>query len=349
MVISRTPFRISFFGGGTDYPTWFEKHGGVVLAATIDKYCYLTARRLPPIFEHRFRVIYSKIETCKTVAEIKHPVVKAVLRYLNINEGVEIHHDGDLPARSGMGSSSAFTVGLLHALKALQGSRSDAHSLASESIHLEQQVLRENVGSQDQVQAAYGGLNHIAFLSHGQFSVRPVTLPLARTEELNNHLMLFYTGIVRTASEVAATFLPTLEEAKRRQLRVFKDLVEEGLSVLYGGGDINEFGKLLDEGWKEKRSLSDRVSSADIDRIYETARGKGAIGGKITGAGGGGFLLLFVPPERQDAVRHALHPLVHVPFKFDSTGSQIIYFSSEAAYETGASSRPVSFASRFAA
>jgi len=349
MIISRTPFRISFFGGGTDYPTWFEKHGGVVLAATIDKYCYLTARRLPPIFEHRYRIIYSRMEDCRTIDEISHPVVRAVLRHLNITEGLEIHHDADLPARSGMGSSSAFTVGLLHALKALQGTMSERHGLAAESIHLEQHVLQENVGSQDQVQAAYGGLNHIVFLAHGEFSVRPVTLPLARMEELNDHLMLFYTGIVRTASEVAATFLPTLEEAKRRQLRVFKELVEEGLAVLYGNGDLTEFGRLLDEGWREKRSLSDRVSSAEIDNLYASARNAGAVGGKITGAGGGGFLLLFVPPDRQASVKQALHPLVHVPFKFDTSGSQIVYFSPEARYETEGVRQPAPMPIRQAA
>ncbi|HEY3354780.1 MAG TPA: kinase, partial [Polyangia bacterium] len=194
MIISRTPFRISFFGGGSDYPAWYRDHGGAVLATAIDKYCYLTCRYLPPFFEHRLRVVYSKIENCQTVDEITHPAVREILRYLKIERGVEIHHDGDLPARSGMGSSSAFTVGLLHALYALRGEMPDRHRLAMESIHLEQAVLKETVGSQDQVLAAYGGFNHVIFDPSGEITVRPMTLPRERVRELNAHLMLFFTG-----------------------------------------------------------------------------------------------------------------------------------------------------------
>ena len=237
MIISRTPFRVSFFGGGTDYPAWYRKHGGAVLATTIDKYCYITCRYLPPFFEHKYCVIYSKMEYCQTIDEIAHPAVREVLRYLDIERGVEIHHDGDLPARSGMGSSSAFTVGLLHALYALKGQMVGKHQLAMESIHLEQDILKETVGSQDQVLAAYGGFNHVSFLPNGEISVRPVTVTQERIRELNSHLMLFYTGIKRTASNVAATYVNDIDE-RRRQLRIMNDLVEESMSILNSGQDL---------------------------------------------------------------------------------------------------------------
>ena len=200
MIISRTPFRISFFGGGTDYPAWYRQHGGAVLAATINKYCYLTCRYLPPFFEHRIRVVYSKIENCQRPGEIAHPSARETLLFLKMDRGIEIHHDGDLPGRSGMGSSSSFTVGLLNALHALEGRAVGKKQLATESIHIEQDVLKETVGSQDQVCAAYGGVNRISFLQNGGFTVQPMTLTQERLAELNSHLMLFYTGIKRTAS-----------------------------------------------------------------------------------------------------------------------------------------------------
>jgi D-glycero-alpha-D-manno-heptose-7-phosphate kinase len=331
MIISRTPFRISFFGGGTDYPAWYRKHGGAVLATTIDKYCYITCRNLPPFFEHRYCVIYSKMEYCQTVAEIAHPAVREVLRYLNYDRGVEIHHDGDLPARSGMGSSSAFTVGLLHALYALKGQIASKQQLASESIHIEQDLLRETVGSQDQVLAAYGGLNHISFLPNGEVSVKPVTIASERMRELNSHLMLFYTGIKRTASNIAESYVNGIEERKR-QLLIMKELVEESVSILNSNQDITRFGELLHEAWRAKRSLSASVSNPDVDELFDSAMSAGAIGGKLTGAGGGGFLLLFVPPERQQHVREKLNKLIYVPIKFEFSGSQIIFFDQEQDY-----------------
>ena len=231
MIISRTPFRISFLGGGTDYPGWYRHHGGAVIATTIDKYCYLTCRYLPPFFEHRIRVVYSKIENCQTADEVEHPAVRETLKYLEVTRGVEIHHDGDLPVRSGMGSSSAFTVGLLHALHALDGRMVTKHQLAMEGIHVEQELLRETVGSQDQVATAYGGLNHIRFLPSGEISVQPIIMRADRLSELNASLMLFYTGIQRTASGVASSYVGDIEQ-RRRQMRIMQDLVEEGLSVL---------------------------------------------------------------------------------------------------------------------
>ena len=331
MIISRTPLRISFFGGGTDYPSWYRTHGGAVVAATIDKYCYLTCRHLPPFFEHRIRVVYSKIESCQTVDEIAHPAVREVLRHVNISRGVEIHHDGDIPARSGMGSSSAFTVGLLHALYALKGHMPGKEQLARDAMCIEQERVKETVGSQDQVLAAYGGLNHITFASSGAISVHPVTLTRERIRELNAHLMLFYTGIKRTAADVADSYVCEIED-RRRQLRIMKDLVEESTAILYGRQPIVRFGALLHEAWQEKRSLSPRVSNPAVDGIYDLAMSAGALGGKLTGAGGGGFMLLFVPPSRQRKVREKLERLIYVPFKFEFAGSQIIFFDPEEDY-----------------
>ncbi len=331
MIISRTPFRISFFGGGTDYPGWYLKHGGQVLSTTIDKYCYITCRYLPPFLEHRFHIVYSKIEHCQTIDKIRHPSVREVLRHLGVDRGIEIHHDADLPARSGMGSSSAFTVGLLHALYALKGRIIGKQQLAEEGIHIEQDVLKETVGSQDQVSTAYGGLNHIIFHPNGKITVHPMTLTSGRIEEFNSHLMLFYTGIKRTAANVAESYVNDIG-SKKRQLRVLNDLVAEGITVLNGDGNIEDIGELLHEAWQCKRSLSTRVSNHDVDDIYERAMSAGALGGKITGAGGGGFLLLFVPLQKQQAVKIALDELINVSFKFDSSGSQIIFFDPEKDY-----------------
>lgn len=328
MIISRTPFRISFFGGGTDYPAWYRQHGGVVLATTIDKYCYLTCRYLPPFFEHRIRVIYSQIENCQTVDEIRHPAVRETLKHLKIGRGVEIHHDGDLPARSGMGSSSSFTVGLLHALHAMRGKVISKHDLAMEGIHVEREILKENVGSQDQVMAAYGGLNLCQFHTTGEISLRPLTVSRSRSEELNDQLLLVFTGIQRTASEVAGSYLPNMED-HRRQLRMTTNMVEEAVAVLSGQGDIRAFGELLHEAWMVKRSLGEKVSNSTIDEIYSEARAAGAIGGKLLGAGGGGFLLLFVPRESRERVCQRIQGLIQVPFRFEYAGSQIIFYEPE--------------------
>jgi D-glycero-alpha-D-manno-heptose-7-phosphate kinase len=333
MIISRTPFRVSLFGGGTDYPAWYRQHGGAVLATAIDKYCYLTCRYLPPFFEHRFRVVYSKIESCQTPDEIQHPAVREVLRFVGMERGMEIHHDGDLPARSGMGSSSAFTVGLLHAVYALQGKMPGKHQLAMESIEIEQERLRETVGAQDQVTAAYGGFNHVQFLPDGEINVRPVTLSRARIEELNHHLMLFYTGIKRTASDVAGSYVRDIGR-KEGVLRRMGAMVGESLTVLAGDEPLTAIGELLHEAWQAKRSLGDRVSNPGVEEIYEAARETGAVGGKLTGAGGGGFMLLFVPPEKQGAVRERLNRLLHVPFAFEPSGSQIIFYDPEADYSS---------------
>jgi len=328
MIISRTPFRISFFGGGTDYPAWYRKHGGSVLVTTIDKYCYLACRYYPPFFDHRFRISYIKSENCRSVDEISHPAVRGVLGYLKWERGLEIHHVADLPARGGLGSSSSFTVGLLHALYGLRGLMRTKAQLTEESVYVEQEVLNETVGSQDQTAAAYGGLNHVTFAKNGDIAVRPLTLTAERMAELESHLMLFYTGIMRTASDVAQSYVDNIE-ARRNHLEALCELVNEALAILHSEQDICAFGRLLDEAWRIKRSFSSKISNSHVDAIYEAAIEAGALGGKILGAGGGGFMVLFVPPERQQPVRRKLKNFIYVPFRFESSGSQIIFFDPE--------------------
>lgn len=328
MIISRTPFRISFFGGGTDYPAWYRKHGGSVLVSTIDKYCYLACRYYPPFFDHRFRISYIKSENCRAIDEISHPAVRGVLRYLNWDRGLEIHHVADLPARGGMGSSSSFTVGLLHALYGLRGKMLSKQQLTVESVHIEQEVLQEIVGSQDQTAAAHGGLNHVTFSPNGEITVRPLTLSGDRVRQLESHLMLFYTGIKRTAADVAQSYVQNIDE-KQQHMAALAELVNEGMAVLHGEQDINEFGKLLDRAWQVKRAFSAKVSNAHVDTMYERAMAAGALGGKILGAGGGGFMVLFVPPGLQGQVREKLSDFIHVPFKFEFAGSQIIFYDPE--------------------
>lgn len=326
MIITRTPFRVSFFGGGTDYPEWFRSHGGAVLSTTINKYCYISCRFLPPFFEHRHRIVYSKIENVRDIAAIEHPAVRGVLRWMEWGEGLEIHHDGDLPARSGLGSSSSFTVGLIHALHALRGRYVSKPELARQAIHVEQVVIREAVGSQDQVAAAYGGLNRIDFRGDDGFEVRPVVLSSDRRLALQSHLMLFFTGLSRLAHEAAKAQIENFAQ-RRAELERMRAMVDEAIAILHDAqAPLADFGRLLDEGWRCKRSLADRVSTPEIDRLYATALAAGATGGKLLGAGGGGFLLLFVPPPAQADVRAALQGLVHVPFAFDTDGSRVVLY-----------------------
>ncbi len=325
MIISRTPFRISFFGGGTDYPPWYKQHGGAVLSTSFDKYCYITCRELPPFFDHKYRIAYSKVENAKEIIDIEHPAVRAVLSEMNLDHGLEVHCDADLPARSGLGSSSSFVVGMLHSLSALQGRRVSKDWLAHEAIRIEQEVLRENVGSQDQVAAAYGGFNVIHFQTDGSLKVDPLIVPAQRKQILNDHLMLFFTGFSRISSEIAKAQVANMAN-KSAELHRMRAMVDQGEEILCNGHDIRAFGELLHLGWIHKRAMSDQVSNSSIDALYETARKAGAIGGKLLGAGGGGFMLLFVSPENQAAVRQALAELIYVPFKFETAGSQVIYY-----------------------
>ncbi len=324
MIISRTPYRVSFFGGGTDYPAWYLEHGGEVLSAAINRYCYLTCRWLPPFFRHRSRVVYSLIEDVASNGDIQHPAVRECLRFLDIEGGVEIHHDGDLPKMTGLGTSSAFAVGLLNALHRLLGETCGPMRLAEEAIHVERDLCGERVGAQDQTASAFGGLNHIRFGKNDSIAVEPVALPAGRLEAFERSLMLFFTGFSRYSSEVVGEQLRNLPE-KGRELGEMAAMVPEGIRILRGEGDLGDFGRLLHESWQLKRSLSSRVSTPEIDGMYETARRAGAIGGKIAGAGGGGFLLLFAEPERQAEIEKALAPLLRVPFRIDGTGSRILY------------------------
>jgi D-glycero-alpha-D-manno-heptose-7-phosphate kinase len=318
MIISRTPFRVSFLGGGTDYPAWYREHGGAVLATTIDKYCYISVRELPPFFEHKCRIVYSIVENVKDRREISHPAVRGVLEWLELEKGLEIHHDGDLPARSGLGSSSAFTVGLLNALRALEGRHISKEALASEAIHVEQDILREAVGVQDQISVAFGGFNHITFRQDGAFDIAPMILPSERLGVLQENLLLVFTGISRTAAEVADTVIGNMKE-RAATLRAMREMVDEGVEILSSPTtDIAEFGRLLTRSWRLKRELSDSVSNSTVDSLFETATRCGAIGGKLLGAGGGGFLLLFVKKGDRARLREALPGLTGVPFRFET-------------------------------
>jgi len=325
MIISRTPFRVSFFGGGTDYPAWFEENGGSVLATTINKYCYITCRYLPPFFEHKYRIVYSKVETVNKLDEIQHPVVRVALEQAGIEEGLEIHHDGDLPARAGLGSSSAFTVGMLNVLYALKGNMVPKKRLAEEAIHLERNILKESVGSQDQVLTALGGFKKIDFNTDHSISEMPVIVAPERKSELENHLLLFYTGISRYASKVAEKKIANIPK-KKKELAIMHQMVDEGLKIITNGQCITDFGKLLHESWKLKRELSDGVSTSRVDEIYQAALSEGALGGKLLGAGGGGFMLIFARPEDQPKIKDRLKDLLCIPFNFEVEGSQIIVF-----------------------
>jgi D-glycero-alpha-D-manno-heptose-7-phosphate kinase len=326
MVITRTPFRISFFGGGTDYPAWYREHGGSVLASTIDKYCYISCRYLPPFFEHKHRIVYSRIENVKKLEEIEHPSVRATLAWAGCEKGLEIHHDGDLPARAGLGSSSSFTVGLVHALSALEGRCMSKEDLAENSIHIEQNIIKESVGSQDQVSAAFGGFNRIEFKVNDTFQVSPIILPKNRLQELQSHLMLFFTGITRFASEIAKDKIKNLKSREAELMRM-REMVEESIKILQcNKTSIDDFGVLLHECWEYKRRLSDKVSTPEIDLIFEEAMNAGASSGKLLGAGGGGFVVFFVKPELQARVCERLKRLVHVPFKFEFSGSRVMHY-----------------------
>jgi len=324
MIISKTPFRISFFGGGTDYPAWYEDNEGAVLSTTIDKYCYITCRYLPPFFEHKHRIVYSKIENVTNIKDIRHPAVRAVLQYLKVKQGLEIHHDGDLPARSGLGSSSSFTVGLLNTIYALQGVRPSKYKLAKEAIHIERDLLREAVGSQDQVAAAYGGFNKITFKRDHEFCVEPLIVRRQRLEQLQNHLVIYFTGLSRIASKIAREQI-RLTPSRQQELAEMHGMVDKARDILSNDGELDEFGRLLHETWKLKRSLSRKISNDKIDDIYQAARECGAAGGKLLGAGGGGFMLFYIKPRLKNKLKAKLKGLLEVKFSFEREGSQVIF------------------------
>jgi D-glycero-alpha-D-manno-heptose-7-phosphate kinase len=327
VVISRTPVRISFFGGGTDYPAYFRRCGGETLVTAIDKFLTVSVHRLTQFFDHRIQVHYSKVESVQTVHEIQLSAVRETLLHLGISEGVELHLAADLPSRTGTGSSSATTVGLLTALHAYLGHVVDEETIASEAVYIEQERIGERVGCQDQYACAFGGFRHLQFHENGAVTVKPVTISQERLSALEGSLMLFYTGIQRTAHEVVQSQLErtatgTLDMALARM----RAQVRCGISILSNGGPLRDFGALLHEGWELKRSLSDKISTGYIDSLYSRARDAGAVGGKLLGAGGGGFLLLFAEPDDQSAVRSALPELKEVTFRFEPLGTRVAFF-----------------------
>jgi len=328
MIITKTPFRISFFGGGSDYPDYYLKYGGKVIGTTIDKYSYLNIRKLPPFFDYKYRIVYSKIENHNDIDNILHPSVRETLKYMGINNGVSINYDGDLPARSGIGSSSSFTVGLLNGLNALNGKISSKEYLTKTAIEIEQNKIKEFVGSQDQTFAAYGGLNKIEFLQNGEIVVEPVLLHKEKLHNLENNLMLFFSGISRNSSDIAHTQIQKIEINKNK-IDKMKNLVDDAYKILTQDIDLDEFGELLDYTWQLKKSLSDNISNDVIEDIYNRAKKAGAIGGKLLGAGGGGFVLFYVPKQYQEKVKNALKEFTYVPFKFDFDGSKIVFYRRE--------------------
>ena len=325
MIISRTPLRISFFGGGTDYPVWYKKNKGSVISTSINKYIYVTCRYLPRFFDYNYRIRYTEQEHVKHVSKIKHPSVRECLKYLKFKEGLEMQHNADIPAMSGMGSSSAFTVGLLNALYGLRGTMIDKRMLALEAIHVEQNLIKENVGAQDQTVAAYGGLNRIDFGGERIINVTTLSINQERINMLEGILLMFYTGISRNASEIAKSQIKATRK-KTVDLNKMLDLVDEAYKVLTKERtNLDDFGTLLDESWKIKRTLTDKISNGTIDEIYDNAIKAGAIGGKLLGAGSGGCMVFYVRKNRQERVKRKLKSLLYIPIKFENFGSQIIY------------------------
>ena len=324
MIITKTPYRVSFFGGGTDFPLWYRENGGSVISTAINQFCYVSVRRKPPFFPHKHRFVYSEMEDVSEVKDIKHPAIKGVLQWLQWEEGLEIHHDGDLPARSGLGSSSAFTVGLLNAMYQLMGRATSFQQLAKDAIHVEQEVIGEVVGSQDQIAVACGGFNRIDFLPEGGWLVKPVSVSSTRLQQLQDHLLLYFTGFSRFASQIEASKLVNFSSRKQELHRMMQMVTDAERLLIDESRDLHEFGSMLQEAWEYKKSLSTGVTTTAIDDIYNRAIAAGAIGGKILGAGGGGFMLFFVSPENQPAVRKALNGFIEVPFSFEQEGSRVV-------------------------
>ena len=333
MIITRTPLRISFFGGGTDYPVWYREFGGAVLSTAIDKCCYITCRWLPPFFEYHSRLSYSRIENVNENSAIEHPSARGCLQFMGVEEGVEIHHVADLPARTGLGTSSAFTVGLLLSLYAMKDQMRSKHALAADAIHVEQEVVGEAVGSQDQISPAYGGFNRIDFNKDGSFDIKQIIASPDRLASLEQHCALYFTGFSRTASEIAKEQI-RLTPQRKHQLELMHQMVDEAESIVTNPNrSLNEFGQLLNESWQLKRTLTGSITNNHLDEIYEAGLSAGALGGKLLGAGGGGFMLFFVPPERRHELRMRLKNLLCVPFGFSNRGSHVVVYEPEQLYD----------------
>ena len=322
MIITKTPYRISFFGGGSDYPEWYKKYGGMVLSTTIDKHIYISCRFLPKFFKHKYRIVWSKIENVKDINQIQHKAVKKLLQHLRIKQGLEIHYDGDLPARSGMGSSSCFTVGLSKALYKIKDKDLSKSELAKKTIEFEQKIMKEVVGSQDQTIASYGGFNKIIFNKNNKIQVQKISSS-KNIEKLNKNLVLIYTGINRTAHKIANTYVKKLTRSKKNHIEKIMGYVNEGKKIL-DSGNVDDFGKLLHISWLEKKGLSKLITNNKIDELYDEAIRHGALGGKLLGAGGGGFLLVYMKNENAKKFFKRYKNIINVPFNFTKDGSQVI-------------------------
>lgn len=327
MIITRTPFRMSFFGGGTDLSGFFNEHGGAVISTTFDKYCYVTVRHLPAFFDYKTHLTYSKTEYVNSYEEIQHPAIREAMKHMNMHN-IRLTYESDLPARTGLGTSSSFAVGMIEAFYALNGKYADKRKLADDAIYLERELCKEAGGIQDQIAASFGGLNRIDFSKDG-YTVRPIVISRARKEKLNNNLMLFFTGFSRFSSDIQKGTEKSMKDKTKELLEMYS-LVDKAEKVLTDESwDLDEFGRLLDYTWKLKRGISSGISTGSIDEQYEKAMKAGALGGKLLGAGGGGFLLFYVPQEKQAAVKKALENQMYVPFKFENEGTRIIHFESE--------------------
>lgn len=327
MIITKTPFRMSFFGGGTDMETYFRENGGAVLSTTFDKYCYVNVRHLPRFFDYSTELSYSKTERVTSVDEIQHPAIRNAMKMLDMHE-IRLTYEADLPARSGLGTSSSFAVGMLNAFYALKGKYADKKKLADEAIYLERVLCQEAGGWQDQIAAAYGGFNRIDFGPDG-YEVQPVIISPERKKQLNNNLMMFFTGFTRFSSDVQKANAAGGKD-KKAQLKEMCALVDEAEKVLTNkAADLDDFGRLLDHTWKLKRQTGAAVTTDSIDGLYAKGVAAGALGGKLLGAGGGGFLVFYVQPEKQDAVRRAMQDLMHIPFAFENGGTRVIHYTPE--------------------
>lgn len=327
MIITKTPFRMSFFGGGTDMPEFFRENGGAVLSTTFDKYCYVNVRHLPRFFDYSTELTYSNIERVSSVEDIQHPAIRNAMKFLDMHE-LRLTYEADLPARSGLGTSSSFAVGMLNAFYTLKGKYADKRKLADEAIYLERELCKESGGWQDQIAASFGGLNRINFNADG-YDVLPIIISPQRKKELNDNLLMFFTGFTRFSSEIQK--VNGIEKKdKTKQLKEMLLLVDEAESILTNkNSDLNEFGHLLDHTWKLKRQTGKAVSTDNIDYLYEKGISAGALGGKLLGAGGGGFLLFYVEKEKQAAVKEAMKELLYIPFEFEDGGTRVIHYSPE--------------------
>ena len=326
MIITQTPFRMSFFGGGTDFPDFYREHGGAVISTTFDKYCYVNVRHLPRFFDYSTELSYSKTERVTSVDQIQHPAIREAMKMLDMHE-IRLTYEADLPARSGLGTSSSFAVGMLNAFYALKGKYADKRKLADEAIYLERVLCNESGGVQDQIAASFGGMNRINFNADG-YEVMPVIISPERKEALNNKLMLFFTGFSRFSSDIQVKTQQALSDKTAQLLEMLK-LVDEAEAVLTSKADLNEFGRLLDYTWKLKRGITTEISTDSIDGLYGKAMEAGALGGKLLGAGGGGFLLFYVEEDKQERVKKALSNLLYVPFKFENGGTRVIHYTPE--------------------